>query len=179
MTKDRPLRVLMVARSCHATEIAQMTGLRDRGVDLRVVVAPGSPYLDEIKSLGIPVESIELRSHFDFKAIRRLRQRIEEEQIDIAHGLANRAVSNLFWASIMLPVRLVAYRGAVGHVKRIDPGAWLKWYNPRINHIVCVSEAVRTDMIRSGIHPERLTTKIVAQTPSRNSIYLVTHSLSV
>lgn len=158
MNNSGTLRVLMVALSCHPTEIAQMAGLRERGVDLRAVVGPESPHIDEIANRGVPVEAIALRSHFDRAGVRRLRQRIREERFDVVHGLANRPISNLFWASLGSPVKLVAYRGAIGHVNRWDPGAWLKWYNPRIDHIVCVSEAVRKDLLRSGIRSDRLTT---------------------
>ena len=158
MSDSGTLRVLMVALSCHPTEIAQMTGLRERGVDLHAVVEPESPHVDEIADRGIPVETLALRSHFDRAGVRRLRQRIRQEGFDIVHGLANRPISNLFWASLGSPVKLVAYRGAIGHVNRWDPGAWLKWYNPRVDHIICVSEAVRQDLLRSGIRSERLTT---------------------
>lgn len=148
----------MVAEGCHPTEIAQMEGLRQRGVDLRAVVAPKSPHIEAIKNRGIPVETIALHSHFDRHAIRQLRQYLREEDIDIAHALANRPVSNLFWATLRTPIRLVAYRGAIGHVNRWDPGAWLKWYNPCIDRIICVSEAVRADMMRAGVKAERLVT---------------------
>lgn len=151
-------RVLMVAQHGHPTEITQMAGLRARGVELSAIVSPDSPYLDSIRAHDIPVETLALRNHFDLKAVRHLRYRIRSEGFEIVHGLANRPVSNLFWASIGQPVRLVAYRGAIGHVNRWDPGAWLKWYNPRIDQIVCVSEAVRLDLIRSGIKPDRVTT---------------------
>lgn len=151
-------RVLMVAQHCHPTEIAQMAGLRAHGVELSAIVSPESPYIDSIRAHGIPVETLTLRNHFDLKAVRHLRDRIHSEGFEIVHGLANRPVSNLFWASIGQPVRLVAYRGAIGHVNRWDPGAWLKWYNPRIDRIVCVSEAVRLDLVRSGIKPDRVTT---------------------
>ena len=157
MIRSPRLRTLMVAEGCHPTEIAQMAGLRSHGVDLSAVVAPDSPHIDDIVARGVPVETIRLHGHFDRKAIRFLRRRIRDDRFDIVHGLANRPVSNLFWASIGLPVKLVAYRGAIGHVNRWDPGAWLKWYNPRVDHIVCVSEAVRADLLRSGIRPERLT----------------------
>lgn len=158
MSDPGTLRVLMVARSCHPTEIAQMAGLRKRGVDLHAMVDPRSPHVDAIADRGIPVETLALRSHFDFTAIRRLRERIREERFDIVHGLANRPISNLFWASLGSSAKLVAYRGAIGHVNRWDPGAWLKWYNPRVDHIICVSEAVRQDLLRAGIRSERLTT---------------------
>ncbi len=151
-------RTLMVAEGCHPTEIAQMEGLRQDGVDLRAVVSPDCPYIDDIRARGIPLEVLRLRGHLDFSAARHLRHRIRDEGLQLVHALTNKALSTLFWASIGQPVKLVAYRGAIGHVHRLDPGAWLKWYNPRIDRIVCVSDAVRTDLMKSGVPANRLLT---------------------
>jgi len=151
-------RVLMVARKGHITEAEQMCRLRARGLDLRVVVEPDSPNLLLLEERGVPVSTMRLRSRMDLRAIRILRRRILEEDLTIVHAVDNRPLSNLLWASIGLPVKVVGYRGAVGHVHRFDPGCWLKWYHPRLDRIVCVSEAVRQDLLRSGIQPEKLVT---------------------
>lgn len=148
----------MVAEACHPTEVAQMRGLHARGVDVHAAVAPGSPHAGEIEALGIPVETILFRGHMDWSAVHRLRQLIRQWDTQIVHGLANRPISNLFWASLGLPVKLIAYRGTCGHVHRLDPGSWLKWYNPRIDQIICVSEAVQQSLMKAGIAPNRLTT---------------------
>ena len=151
-------RVLMVARQGHITETEQMCRLRARGLDVRAVVEPDSRNLSLLEERGVPVSTMRLRSHVDLRAIPILRRRIREEGLTILHALANRPLSNLLWASLGLPVKVVGYRGAVGHVHRLDPGCWLKWYHPRLDRIVCVSEAVRNDLLRSGIEPEKLVT---------------------
>jgi len=154
----RDCRILMVARQGHATEAEQMVRLRARGLDLRAVVEPDSPLLPLLERRGVPVSALRLRSHVDFRSVRALRRRIRAERLTIVHALANRPLSNLLWASLGLPVRVVGYRGAVGHVHRFDPGCWLKWCHPRLDRIVCVSEAVRQDLLRAGIRAERLVT---------------------
>jgi L-malate glycosyltransferase len=151
-------RVLMVARQGHITEAEQMCRLRARGLDVRAVVEPDSRNLALLEEQGVPVSTMRLRSHVDLRAIRVFRRRIRKEGLTILHALANRPLSNLLWASLGLPVKVVGYRGAVGHVHRFDPGCWLKWYHPRLDRIVCVSEAVRQDLLRSGVQPEKLVT---------------------
>ena len=151
-------RVLVVARQGHITEAEQIFRMRARGLDVGAVVDPDSPILSLLEKQGVPVSTMRLRSHVDLRAIRTLRRRIREEGLTILHALANRPLSNLLWASLGLPVKVVGYRGAVGHVHRFDPGCWLKWYHPRLDRIVCVSEAVRQDLLRSGVQPEKLVT---------------------
>jgi glycosyltransferase involved in cell wall biosynthesis len=53
---------------------------------------------------------------------------------------------------------MIAYRGAVGHVSRWDPSCYLKWLNPRIDRIVCVSKAVQDDLATNGVPRKNLTT---------------------
>lgn len=154
----RDCRVLMVANQGHLTEAEQMIRMRERGLDVHAMVSPDSPLLPLLEARGVPVTALRLRSRLDLRAVHSLRRRIRGEGFNILHALANRPLSNLLWSSLGLPVKVVGYRGAVGHVHRWDPGCWLKWYHPRLDRIVCVSEAVRQDLLRSGVRAEKLVT---------------------
>jgi glycosyltransferase involved in cell wall biosynthesis len=57
-----------------------------------------------------------------------------------------------------LPNKVIAYRGAIGHVSRWDPTCYLKWLNPRIDKIVCVSNAVYQDLKNNGVNERKLAT---------------------
>jgi L-malate glycosyltransferase len=148
MESNNNLKVLMVTRTSHITEIEMMCRLREQGVQVEAITESACPYIGHLKNAGVPHESLDLTSRIDFKAIKHLRNRIVKEGFHVAHGFSNRPISNLVWASYGLPHALVIYRGAIGHVRRWDPDCWLKWLNPRVDRISCVSDAVRKDLDR-------------------------------
>jgi L-malate glycosyltransferase len=158
MISANNLKVLMVTRTSHITEIEMMCRLRGHGVQVEAVTESACPYIGHLKKAGVPHESLDISSRMDIKAIRHLRGRLKNEGFHVAHGFSNRPISNLVWASYGLPHALVIYRGAIGHVRRWDPDCWLKWLNPRVDRISCVSDAVRKDLISSGVRPEKLIT---------------------
>jgi glycosyltransferase involved in cell wall biosynthesis len=53
---------------------------------------------------------------------------------------------------------VVAYRGQTGNISRRDPTCYLKHLNPRIDRIVCVSEAVRESLLPHVSDPRKLVT---------------------
>jgi L-malate glycosyltransferase len=158
MESNNNLKVLMVTRTSHITEIEMMCRLRGQGVQVEAVTESACPYIGHLKNADVPHESLDLSSRMDFKAIKHLRNRIVKEGFNVAHGFSNRPIANLVWASYGLPHALIIYRGAIGHVRRWDPDCWLKWLNPRVDRISCVSDAVRQDLIASGVRPEKLVT---------------------
>lgn len=159
MTQDtRPPKVLIAARQGHITEVEMIKGLRQSGIDIHAAFESTSPQLQALQDAGVPVRTLDLRSNADFRNARRIRRWIKEEGFEIVHGLANRPVANLIWASYGLRNKVVAYRGTAGHVSRWDPTCYIKWLNPRINRIVCVSKAVERNLAANGVSPDKLIT---------------------
>ncbi|RQD56882.1 MAG: glycosyltransferase family 1 protein [Desulfonatronovibrio sp. MSAO_Bac4] len=152
------LKVLMVTRTSHITEIDMMCRLKKTGIEVEAITESDCPHITLLKDSGIPHESLDLKSRLDITGIKRLRQRIKMGGFHVVHGFSNRPISNLIWASYGLSHALIIYRGAIGHVRRWDPDCWLKWLNPRVDRISCVSHAVKKDLIKSGVRPNKLTT---------------------
>lgn len=159
MTKSqqRP-KVLIAAGTGHITEVEMIKGLRREGIDIHAAFASTSPYLEALKKGGVPTRTLDLKSNADFSRAMRIRGWIKKERFAIVHGLANAQVANIIWASYGLSNKVIAYRGAVGHVSRWDPTCYLKWLNPRIDKIVCVAKAVELDLATNGVHPSKLIT---------------------
>ena len=151
-------KVLIAAGDGHITEIEMIKGLRREGIDIHAALESTSPHLDSLRQSNIPARTLDLRSNIDFKHARQIRHWIKDEQFDIVHGLANRQVANFITASYGLPNKVVAYRGAIGHVSRWDPSCYIKWLNPRIDRIVCVSKAVERDLAANGVKNNKLVT---------------------
>ncbi len=91
----------------------------------------------------MPVLDFEITRRLDREGIRRLRHELVTQDYDILHAFGNRGLQNGIIALRGLPTRLAAYRGRVGNVSFFDPFSWLRYLNPRIDRVICVSDAVR------------------------------------
>jgi glycosyltransferase involved in cell wall biosynthesis len=151
-------KVLIAAGNGHITEVEMIKGLHHSGVNIHAAFASTSPHLQALTDAGVPTRSLDLKGNADFRNALKVRGWIKDEQFEIVHGLANRQVANFIWASYGLPNKLIAYRGAIGHVSRWDPTCYIKWLSPRINKIICVSQAVERDLAANGVNPAKLIT---------------------
>jgi glycosyltransferase involved in cell wall biosynthesis len=149
--------ILVVGTALDRVEAHILAGVKGAGFDIKVRVAPSSPHLDRIRDAGIDFEALACRSRFDLSAIRALRDELSSGRFGIMHSLSNRAISNGSIAALGFSVKQVAYRGTIGHVSRWDPLSWLTYLNPRLDRIVCVSEAVRT-YLRQMVPSDKLAT---------------------
>jgi hypothetical protein len=77
-------------------------------------------------------------------SIRFIRKLVREQGFQILHLFNSRAISNGVLAAMGLPVKVLVYRGQPGSLRRYDPVSYLNCLNPRIDRIICVSEAVKT-----------------------------------
>lgn len=151
-------KVLIAGHQGHITEVEMIRGLREQGIDIHAAFESSSPHLEWLRSHGIPTRTLDLKNNIDLRSAYRIRQWIKQEGFDIVHGLANRTAANFIWASYGLPNKVIVYRGTAGHVSRWDPTCYLKWLNPRIDRIICLSKAVERSLAESGVAPEKLVT---------------------
>lgn len=151
-------KVLVAANQSHITEIEMIKAIHGPEFEMHVVLSPTSPHFSTLEKAGIPTYPVRLKNNIDIPQIRALRQWLRQENFAVVHGLANRPIANLIWASYRLKHKLIAYRGAVGHVSRWDPTCYLKWLNPRIDQVICVSKAVENDLAENGVNREKLRT---------------------
>jgi len=152
------VKVLAIAARIDRPETALFQALKQSGVGLHLVYDATDPSADALSRCGIPINHMLFRSRIDFTAIGRLRREIRDGAFEIVHTFTNRALSNALFASARIPVRHVTYRGTMGHLSRINPASWMTHLNPGIDRVVCVSDAVRKDLMQKGVPPERLVT---------------------
>lgn len=159
-------KVLIGAHNAHRTEVEMIIGLKDLGIDIHAALQSTSPFHQRLQDAGVPTRVMDLTGNIDIRGILRIRHWIKKEKFDITHGLANRAVAAFIWASYGQPNRVIAYRGAIGHVSRWDPSCYIKWLSPRIDKIICVSDAVKRDLAKNGISQDKLVTIYKGHDPS-------------
>ncbi|RJQ76883.1 MAG: glycosyltransferase family 1 protein [Desulfobacteraceae bacterium] len=137
------MRVLCITEHSDRPEAETIIGLKRHGVDMHVFCPPGAPHLNRFLQSGVQTTPFNLTGRINVRAIRFIRRWIIEKKIDILHLFNNRAVSNGLLASMNLPVRIIVYRGVVGNISCFNPGSWMTYLHPRVDRIICVSEAIR------------------------------------
>lgn len=116
-------------------------GLRQKGADITVVTPRPVPETIELEEEGIKVEYLPLEKKITLKGVAALRKILKEGNFDLMHCTYSKAVTNGLAAARGLNVRVVAYYGSLS-LHWHDPSAWLAFLNPRIDRIICASDAV-------------------------------------
>ena len=111
-----------------------------------------------LTAAGVAIEPLDLPGRFSLSAIRAIRSAALRHHPAIAHYFSNRALSNGLLALRGLPIRHIAYRGAIGNVSRWDPLSWATYLNPRLDRIICVSRAVEDYLASVGVARSKLRT---------------------
>lgn len=118
-------------------------GLAQRGHRLTIVTHGDSEYAQRFRDHGIEVINGHPRHKISLSAIKLMRQLLRSRHFDIVYATNSRTIPNAAFACIGFPVKLVAYRGTTSGLYRHDPSSYLTLLHPRIDGIVCVSDAVR------------------------------------
>jgi glycosyltransferase involved in cell wall biosynthesis len=152
------MRVLVIAKGCDRSEAAIYKGMVNAGVDLDMVATPDTLYQDELFRAGVRVFPLKIRHRFDLGAILKIRSILKSDQYDIIYAPANHPLAVALFASRGMAVKVVGYRGTIGHLSRWDPACLVTYLHPRIDNIICVSNAVREYLLSVDIPAHKLTT---------------------
>jgi glycosyltransferase involved in cell wall biosynthesis len=132
-------------------EAAQILGMQQSGlVEISIMCSPESVLVDYYRGHGLEVIPHKIRKKVSLETIRFIRKLVREQGFQIIHLYHSRALSNGTLAAIGLPVKVVAYRGQPGSLRRYDPISYLNALSPRIDKIICVSKATE-DYIRGQL----------------------------
>ncbi len=138
------MRVLALTGESDRSESALFVGLKQAGVDIKVIGTPHAHLSAQLKEAAIPLTNLPCKSRLDLSVIRFLRAKIRTYPFDIIHAFTSRMLSNVIVASYGMPGSIIGYRGTTGHISRFDPMSWLTYLNPKVTAISCVSGAVRS-----------------------------------
>jgi glycosyltransferase involved in cell wall biosynthesis len=144
----RKYHILYLTDKSDRGESAMIRGVRDHGHSVRVFARMDSPRVQAMRDDGIPVEDIRWQKPLDRAVLRRIRETVLADGIDIIHTGNSRTTLHMVFATRPLRRRgqspkLVAYLGVTGNVSWLSPLSWVRFLNPRIDRIVCVAEGVR------------------------------------
>ncbi|HOE24956.1 MAG TPA: glycosyltransferase family 4 protein [Bacteroidales bacterium] len=149
------------------TDRMLIRGLRARGVDITVVTQRRVPETQELEEEGVKVEYIIFDKKISRSVITRLRSIIDKEKTELIHVTFGKAMTNAIMAARGRKVKIIGYYGSLS-LHWHDPSAWLTFLSPRIDRLICASDAVeahakkqlppwrrnRTERIYRGYNPE-------------------------
>jgi len=112
------------------------------GVNVTIMTQEDSAYSSRFLENGIKIIDCKHNKKFDFKVIKSTRKAIKENNIDIVYATNSKSIANAAVACVGKKVKLVTYRGTTGGLYRHDLSAYFNALSPRVDGVICVSEAV-------------------------------------
>jgi glycosyltransferase involved in cell wall biosynthesis len=138
--------------------LAAAQGLAARGHGVTIVSRSGGDLEAACAGTAVRLHPLPLRSAFDLRSALALRRLLRSQAIDLIHVHKGRPHAIALMAAAGLGPRpvVVVNRGVSFPLDRWNRG---KYRHPRIGAVVCVAEAVRLEVIRSGrLSPEKVRT---------------------
>ena len=117
-----------------------------QGHEVTVATQGDAEYVQRFRDNGVKVIDCYPDSKICCKAIRTLHRELKDGNYDICYAFNSKTIPNAAFACIGTRAKLVTYRGTTGGLYRHDPSAYLTHLHPRVDGIVCVSDAVREDV---------------------------------
>jgi glycosyltransferase involved in cell wall biosynthesis len=152
------MRVLVATKSFDRSEQAIYLGLSRLGHEINVACFPNAPRQSALIEAGIGVHQLQIRHRMDLRASRSLRDLIDRLDTDLVYASSNVSLAAALRATRGTRTPVVAYRGTMGHISRLDPASRLTFLHPRLARTACVSNAVRDDLLARGISERKLVT---------------------
>lgn len=154
------MKGLLLYDTMDLPETKLLIELCKNGLSAHVIYNPSGANHHLLKDLGITLTPLVCKNKLDLKAIMAIRKIILEEDLDFVQAFTSRLLSAAILATAFLKKwpKILAYRGAIGNIKKSDPTSWLSFLNPRVVGISCVSKAVEDDLASAGVPRKKLKT---------------------
>jgi len=145
------MRILVVTSSKAAAnsfrpETEIFCGLAKAGHQVTVMTRTSPEQVSTYVEAGVTVIDGEPKKKVCIESIKKIRTELSKYNYDIVYATNSKAIPNAGFACIGFKAKLVVYRGTTGGLYRHDPSAYLTILHPRVNGVVCVSNAVKDDV---------------------------------
>ena len=159
-----PVKVLVI--SDYRSEISArpeaeaMIGLLKAGLDITIMTYDTGVYPQKFREAGIRLIPFHPEKKFDRKEIKFIHDELQRGNYDILQLFNSKAIINGIAAAKNFPVKIVLYRGFTGNVNWYDPTAWFKYLHPRVDKIICLTNAVKKSIDKNLFFDKTKTVKI-------------------
>lgn len=141
------MKVLFIKKNLDRSELDLVLRIHQHGVFIRVLTSPDSPGCEQLQAEGIYIQPRRYGTKISPAFIRQIRELIDTEGFDLIHAIDSKSLSNAIFASYFRSVKIVAYRGTLAKVRRIDLSYWLALLHPRVDKVVCVNQSIYDYML--------------------------------
>lgn len=118
------------------------------GHDVTVMTNTTPDLLTLFKGTGVKVIEHKVSKKICVRSIKRIREELYSQNYDIVYACCSKTIPNAAFACIGFDVKMIAYRGTTGGLHKSDLTNYLTLLNPRINGVICVSNAVQQHVIK-------------------------------
>lgn len=116
--------------------------LANLGHEVTIMSNPDNAYVNEYKNSKVTfIELATLKKH-SWSVIKQIHLYIKQHNIDIVYATESKGIPNAAFACIGTKAKMIAYRGTTGGLYKSDISNYLCMFHPRINGVICVSDAV-------------------------------------
>lgn len=117
-----------------------------QGHQVTVATQGDADYVARFRDHGIKVIDCYPTKKICPKTIRTLHHELKTGKYDICYGFNSKTIPNAAFACIGTQAKMITYRGTTGGLYRHDPTAYLTHLHPKVQGVICVSNAVRDDV---------------------------------
>ena len=150
--------ILVVTNGLDRPEHALLYGLSKASINIDVICNPNYDRQTELEKAGMRLYPYHIRHRLDIKAVQFIRKRLKSQNYRIIYAMRNNALSTSLFAGMRTKAKIVGYRGTTGHLGAFNPESWITYLNPRVDKIVCVSNAVKQYLAFKNVPPSKLAT---------------------
>lgn len=112
--------------------------LAKRGIGITVLTQGNSTYSKKFKKAGIKVIDHTPERKVSWATIKLLRKVIKESSASALFLYNSKAIVNGILATFFnREIEVIVYRGCAGNISWIDPTAYFKYLNPRVDKVIC------------------------------------------
>ena len=134
--------------------------LAKSGHDVTILTCKTNAYLEEYQKAGLKIIFLASLKKHSWAVIKQIHQYIKQHGIDVVYATESNGIPNAAFGCLGTKAKMIAYRGTSGGMYKTDPSNYLCMLHPRINGVICVSEAVTKHVkpkMRHSIQPKVVT----------------------
>lgn len=113
------------------------------GHTVTILTDPIKEQEDSFNAAGVKVIKNKVKKKICLDSIKQIRKELAQNTYDIVYACCSKTIPNAAIACLGFNVKLIAYRGTTGGLYKTDLTNYLSLLNPRINGVICVSNAVQ------------------------------------
>jgi glycosyltransferase involved in cell wall biosynthesis len=136
------MKITVVAIVCDLSEVAEYRELASRGHQLHLFHNSSWVPGDAFEGSSVTLSELSVSHRFDYRASQALRKELRQDPPELLYAPYNKTLAVSLRATRGLPIKVVGYRGTMGHLSHWDPASRITYFHPRLAGIVCLSKAV-------------------------------------